>query len=286
MTYDWTALQRSAAVEQLMSERRYREALRLLRQEAARRPADDALAMQIADAYAVAGLESNAVQVLRALTNHLAAHGPASRAIAALKKLQKLDPSQEALYESVAAALQEEETGGSRFVIPLDDAELDIGGLPDEAPAPGPDAPSMRLVDEAAAAAGIPSSLFDDFSQQELLAVMRGLELLVFDPGDIIVAQGEAGDSIFILTSGIAKAFVRQPGGVKKVRTLHDGDFFGEISLLHGGERTATVTAATRCELLELDRPTLDVIAAAHPRVREVLQRFADERLASDRAGE
>jgi CRP-like cAMP-binding protein len=62
---------------------------------------------------------------------------------------------------------------------------------------------------------------------------------------------------------------------------MREGDFFGEISLLTGGPRTATVTAATRCELLELDRATLDEIARAHPRVLDVLRRFSEERAAA-----
>jgi CRP-like cAMP-binding protein len=57
-----------------------------------------------------------------------------------------------------------------------------------------------------------------------------------------------------------------------------EGEFFGEISLLGGEPRTATITASLRAELLELDRARLDSIARRHPRVREVLQQFHDER--------
>lgn len=57
-----------------------------------------------------------------------------------------------------------------------------------------------------------------------------------------------------------------------------EGDFFGEISLLTGEPRSATVTAAARCELLELDKDTVDRISTSHPRVREVLQHFYERR--------
>ncbi len=60
---------------------------------------------------------------------------------------------------------------------------------------------------------------------------------------------------------------------------MEEGTFFGEISILTGQPRTATVTAKTTCELLELDRKTLDSITENHPHVRDVLQQFCDERL-------
>ena len=93
------------------------------------------------------------------------------------------------------------------------------------------------------------------------------------------ISEGDPGDSLFILTTGAVKAFLKNPGGGQRlVRTMTDGAFFGEISILSGKPRTATVTAATPCELLELDRPTLDGITKAHPRVQQVLEDFYVER--------
>jgi CRP-like cAMP-binding protein len=62
---------------------------------------------------------------------------------------------------------------------------------------------------------------------------------------------------------------------------MEEGEFFGEVSLLSGGARSATVTAATPCELLELDRRTLDDIARRHPRVRTIIEEFYAERAGS-----
>jgi cAMP-dependent protein kinase regulator len=105
--------------------------------------------------------------------------------------------------------------------------------------------------------------------------VIEGLTLVTFEGGDIILTEGEPGSSLFVLTSGLAKAFVRNPQGKHVfVRALREGDFFGEISIMTGKPRTATVTAATRCELLELDRVALDSIAQRKPHVREVMQDF------------
>jgi hypothetical protein len=124
------------------------------------------------------------------------------------------------------------------------------------------------------------SPLFQSFSQDELEAVMRGLRLVSFEPGDIVISEGDPGNSLFVLTTGVAKAFIKNQGaiGQRFVRAMREGDFFGEIALLSGKARTATVTAATRCELLELDRPALDQIVTFHPHVMRVLQDFYIER--------
>jgi len=145
-----------------------------------------------------------------------------------------------------------------------------------EPPAP-PAAPQEEIAD---------SPLFSAFSKEELAAVIGGLELKTFEAGDIIITEGEPGSSLFVVTSGIAKAFVRDGSGSSRfVREMEEGSFFGEISILSGKPRTATVTAKTPCELLELDRQRLDGITASQPRVLEVLKKFYAERIENTPGG-
>ena len=136
-----------------------------------------------------------------------------------------------------------------------------------------------RAADEAAS---VQTPLFQKLSQPELVEVMRGLSLESFEPGEIVVSEGEPGDSLFVITRGSVRAYVRDSGGRNsQLRQLKEGDFFGEIAVLQGGARTATITAALPCEMLVLDRATLDEISAKHPHVREVMQAFHDERSGS-----
>jgi CRP-like cAMP-binding protein len=75
------------------------------------------------------------------------------------------------------------------------------------------------------------------------------------------------------------KVFIRNRSGQDVLlRPLGEGAFFGEISALSGRSRTATVTTAAPCALLELDRSALDTITKAHPRVREILENVYIER--------
>jgi hypothetical protein len=124
--------------------------------------------------------------------------------------------------------------------------------------------------------------LFRSFSQAELVALIKGLRLLSFEAGQIVVSEGETGGSLFVVTSGALRAFVKSPAGRNvEVRQIEEGEFFGEISVLTGQARSATITAAARCELLELDRATLDAISTSHPHVRQVLQEFYEQRRAN-----
>ena len=147
----------------------------------------------------------------------------------------------------------------------------------------------IEVVEEAAPAEGgaelrslARSPLFGQFSPADLLAVIRGLSLKTCEPGEILVTEGESGASLFVLVSGHARVFVRDASGhSRQVRILGEGEFFGEVSLVTGQPRSATVTAATPCELLELDQTTLKTIAAEHPQVPQVIREICDRRSGS-----
>jgi hypothetical protein len=272
-------LQTSETIEDLIARKRYREALRLANEEVKRHPGNHRYLNLCADIYLLLRKEDAAARMLRHVAELHAASGAPAKAVVALKKVQRIGRGDASMYEAVASRIEGEETAVGHPPL-LEDVPLETVEIPLQPP------PEMRAVDEEPVVdKGVRSPLFDDFSRDELLAFIKGLQLQIYDPGDIIVAEGDPGDSLFILTSGIVKAFVRdREHRYKKVRTMHDGDFFGEISIFSGGRRSATITAATRCELLELDRPTLDSITASHPGVNEVMRRFYQERVASDRA--
>ncbi|MGE5127349.1 MAG: cyclic nucleotide-binding domain-containing protein [Betaproteobacteria bacterium] len=151
------------------------------------------------------------------------------------------------------------------------------------APAPAADAPAAGAAAARPGTQIVVSPLFRDFSVDEMVAVIEGLKLLSFERGDVILRQGQPGASLYMLTSGSVRAFRKDAASGKQVPIgdLNEGAFFGEMSVLTGAPRAASIVALTRCELLELDRPTLDGITAAHPRVWDVLREFAAQRSAA-----
>jgi hypothetical protein len=143
--------------------------------------------------------------------------------------------------------------------------------FPEPAPQAGPQRTGEQIV---------VSPLFRDFSVDEMVAVIQGLKLLTFERGDVILREGQEGGSLYMLTSGRVRAFRKDAATRKQVviADLKEGAFFGEISILTGDPRSASIVALNRCELLELDRATLDQITKTHPHVWDVLREFAAKR--------
>ena len=290
-------------VNTLIAKKNYTKAIEIIQAQLAQKKDDARLRMQLADVMGLAGRGKDAVGILLPLADDYAREGFATKAIAVLKKVEKIEPGRGDVAKRLAGLIQESRqierpTLVRRAIAPIEMEEIGMEAPPVTTPAsePAPLPPPLPDFDtdltpepvldlEAEAAEPAPESaepeartenvLFSAFSQEELIEVINGLELLTFESGDIILTEGEPGSSLFVLTSGFAKAFVRNPQGKHVfVRALREGDFFGEISIMTGKPRTATVTAATRCELLELDRTALDSIAQRKPRVKEVLQDF------------
>jgi HlyB family type I secretion system ABC transporter len=71
--------------------------------------------------------------------------------------------------------------------------------------------------------------------------------------GDLIIRQGEAAGPMYVLEKGRARAFIGVNGREKNVAFYREGDFFGELSILNGSPRAASVEAFTDCQLLALD---------------------------------
>ena len=76
-------------------------------------------------------------------------------------------------------------------------------------------------------------------------------ELNRFGRGERVIEEGAAGDSMFVLLRGTAQVSVARNGTPLRVGVLRAGDLFGEMSLLTGEPRTATVRAEHDCEVLE-----------------------------------
>ncbi len=133
--------------------------------------------------------------------------------------------------------------------------------------------PAASAQTAAASPKGIfASPLFYGLSEQEVLAILRRLRVADYEAGDILVTEGEEGQTVFVVCSGRVNVFVRSPTGRDVlVALLGEGDFFGEVSAISGSRRTATIAAATPCGLLELSKTDVDLIARAHPRVKNAL---------------
>jgi hypothetical protein len=112
----------------------------------------------------------------------------------------------------------------------------------------------------------------------ELLA--RNVRLRVYGRGERIVRQGEEGRSLFIVLKGGLDVLLDG----KKVGELSGGEFFGEMSLLSGEKRSATVVAAAEVRLLEVSKEALSPVISSYPSILTGLSESLVRRLEQNAA--
>jgi len=106
-------------------------------------------------------------------------------------------------------------------------------------------------------------ALFRTLGDGELAHLASQLTLVRFHEGDTVVAQGEDGESMYIVVEGLLHVFAPGADGVEmKVAQLVPGQFFGEMSLLSGAPRSATVRAATDAVTFEIGRASFKELLA------------------------
>ena len=107
--------------------------------------------------------------------------------------------------------------------------------------------------------------LFSCLSDEQINSVLRAAELNHFGRGEAVIEEGANGDSMFILLRGAAQVSVSKNGSLIRVGVLRQGDCFGEMSLLTGEPRTATVRAEKDCEVLEISKPVMAELLRGAP---------------------
>src|SRR5215831_15006523 len=110
------------------------------------------------------------------------------------------------------------------------------------------------------------------------MPVLRGmidkLKPVTFEKGNLIIREGDNAGPLYILQKGRARAFSAVDGKERNLAFYREGDFFGELSILNGSPRAASVEAFTGCELLSLESQS----------VRELRRRFPEfDKLLSER---
>ncbi|MGH9156006.1 MAG: ATP-binding cassette domain-containing protein [Acidimicrobiales bacterium] len=120
------------------------------------------------------------------------------------------------------------------------------------------------------------------FSSLDRRRLDRLAELLVTErwpPGREVVREGDEGDRFFILARGQVVVSATQPSGApREVARLEEGDHFGEMALLDGTRRRATVRTLTHVTLLSLGRDKLLGVLADSPGLRASLEASVRER--------
>ena len=117
--------------------------------------------------------------------------------------------------------------------------------------------------------------LFADLEPVELDLIAVALEERTFAVGEVVTVEGRPADGFFVIASGQADVTVQG----RPVRTMGTGDSFGEIALLMGGERTATITAATELRCYGISPADFRPLVEGNPALAWKLMGSMTERL-------
>ena len=110
------------------------------------------------------------------------------------------------------------------------------------------------------------------------VAVSDGLHHVVYGAGEVIIKAGDPGDSLFVIREGEVSVKIAADGLEKEVATLGEGEFFGEMSLLTGEPRRATVVAKNDAECYVIDRGSFQRILRENSKLADEIGKLLSER--------
>ena len=135
----------------------------------------------------------------------------------------------------------------------------------------------LRLLDRV--------DLFVGIEPTTLLQLADGMTRHLYRTGERLIVAGEPGESMFVLAEGLVSVRIAQDDGELDVAALSPGQFFGEMSLLTGEPRSATVVAITDTVAFEIDRAAIELALKSNPSAAEMISlAAAGRRLSSDAA--
>ncbi len=243
----------------LFSGGKYEKELKDLQRKIKQEPKNFYLQVKRGDLLEKMGKRSEALEAYRNVSEKYSQNGFLVQAIAVNKVILRLDPSQSQIHNQLAELYAKREMAGEERMEP--------GALVDfleKAPKKG-----MPVV-----------PLFSDLRKEELSRVIEKIQAKHYPQAAVICREGDAGDSIFIISHGKVGVF-RQSGNGEKVfiGELKAGDFFGEFGFFSNSRRQATVKTLADTEVLEITKKDLEEIIRDFPSVSEVLLKFYRERI-------
>jgi CRP/FNR family transcriptional regulator, cyclic AMP receptor protein len=104
--------------------------------------------------------------------------------------------------------------------------------------------------------------LFAGLGKGRLRKLARQAQVVEYAPGDVVIAPDQRAEAFYVILGGVA-----QVGRGSAARALRTGDYFGELALIDGGARSATVFAANELQVMRLPRRLFLQLAERDPRI-------------------
>jgi len=230
--------------QQALSRGEWRRALECFQNHCAQEPGDVRSQLKVAELLERLGRKKEATQMYRTVAEAYGRDGFLLQAISINKMILRVDPSAQDVHQRLAQLYTEK----TREMKPL---------------RPFPYIP-----------------LFSELDERELQSLLPQVQSKTFQEGSLICREGERGDSLFVISRGEVSITKRtREGREVSIRSLREGNFFGEFGFFIDQKRHATVKASIDCEILEISRQALNKMIEIHPRLNEVLQNLFKERI-------
>jgi CRP-like cAMP-binding protein len=233
-------------------------------------PGDTAIRQKLADVLVRLDRKREAVEQYAALVGRFVANKDALKAIAIANVILQLDPMHTETQRTLAGLIARREGGLDLRTLPSAmRAALSVPPPPKD----GEPAPPEGIE----ALARIP--LFSDLDAASFVELIPRLERRAVLTGGQIVREGEPGDAMFAVVTGVVRVQRRVGDELLPIAEMGEGTFFGEMALVADVPRFADVVAATDTELLVIRRRALEELLILRPSVRDVVLRFHKARL-------
>jgi NTE family protein len=128
--------------------------------------------------------------------------------------------------------------------------------------------------------------IFSFLGRNEIASVQSLFTESTHQKDEYICREGEEGDTFHIILDGELEVIVGQGDSARVLNVLKKGDFFGEMALLQGGKRTASVVTARRTHLVTLDRASFNSLFLKNPKALEYFTRVLCKRVADANKGD
>ncbi len=257
---------------------------------------------QLAQHYAKEGFYARAIAVTNKILRLDPGRKEVTRELAGLisaqqeldqASLEKLERASVPAGGSTAGKAAPAKDGAIPPPLPEPEAQAVVVVDAEEGPGTPQEAPRPPGTTEGGAPAEVASAaqeqrerdagrFFAAFPRPALDQLLSSTSVMSFAAGETIMREGEPGTAMFLIADGVVDVHTHDTAGRPlQLATLGPGEFFGEVAMLTGRPRTATIVASDRATVVEISREDLDSIMARWPEVREVLQRFYQQRVQS-----
>ncbi len=116
------------------------------------------------------------------------------------------------------------------------------------------------------------SHLFKSLDDEGRARLLRGSTSVTFGAGQVIVREGDPGEALYLIQTGKVHVSTSRSGKKIHLATLGPGACFGEVALLSGHPRTATVMTTEPSAMLCFSKQEIEEVLSAYPKIRKLLE--------------